>query len=234
MTLLSIIQDACDRIGIPQPSAVVTSADQQIITLLAYAQQEGIELSRRATWQKLTKEVTFTSIASETQTAVIPADFDRFVPETFYNRTRKREVLGPLSPQEWQAQKGITATVLFDSFRIRGGNFLLLPTPPAGDTYAFEYVSNQWCESAGGTDQSAWAADSDVGLLDEEVMTLGVVWRFKKGKGFDYGEDFRSYELQADQAIARDGAKRKLNFSAENKYDRPRYPGIPEGTWNLS
>lgn len=233
MTLLSLVQKACARIGIPEPSAIISSSDQQVITLLGFAQQEGIELSRRATWQKLAKEKTFTATATETQTGVIPSDFDRFIPETFYNRSRFREVLGPLSPQEWQAQKSILATVLFDSFRQRGGDILMLPVPSAGDTYAYEYVSNQWCESSGGTPQSAWTADGDVGLLDEELMTLGVVWRFRQAKGFEYGEAFRTYETQVAQAIARDGSKRKLNFASESRYDRPRYPGVVEGSWNL-
>jgi hypothetical protein len=233
MTLLTIVQGACDRIGIPRPTAVISSTDQQVLALLGFAQQEGKELARRGAWQALTAEQTFTSIASQTQTGAVPSDLDRFIQETFYNRTRKRQVIGPLSPQEWQAQLAITATVVYDTFRQRGNDILMIPTPPAGDTYAYEYVSKNWCTSAAGTNQSAWAADSDVARLDEELFTLGLVWRFKQAKGFDYAEAFRTYETQVTQALSRDGDKRTLNFANQRLFDTPRYPGVVEGSWNL-
>jgi hypothetical protein len=233
MTLLTIVQGACDRIGIPRPTAVIGSTDQQVLALLGYAQQEGKELARRGAWQALTAEQTFLSVASQTQTGAVPADLDRFIQETFYNRTRKRQVIGPLSPQEWQAQLAITATVVYDTFRQRGNDILMIPTPPAGDTYAYEYVSKNWCTSAAGTAQPAWLADSDTAKLDEELFILGLVWRFRQAKGFDYAEAFRTYETQVAQALARDGDKRTLNFANQRLFDTPRYPGVVEGSWNL-
>lgn len=233
MTLLTIVQGACDRIGIPRPTAVIGTTDQQVLALLGFAQQEGKELARRGAWQALTSEQTFLSVASQTQTGAVPSDLDRFIPETFYNRTRKRQVIGPLSPQEWQAQLAITATVVYDTFRQRGNDILMIPTPPAGDTYAYEYVSKNWCTSAAATNQAAWTADSDVARIEEELFILGLVWRFRQAKGFDYAEAFRSYETQVTQALARDGDKRTLNFANQRLFDVPRYPGVVEGSWNL-
>jgi len=234
VSLLTIVQAAADRISIPRPSAVIGSSDQQVRQLSSLADQEGRELARRAMWQALTKEKTFTSIASETQTGAIPSDFDRMVPGTFFNRTRKRMVTGPLSSQEWQDLKGRTVVVYFDAFRIRNDALLLQPTPPAGETYAFEYVSMEWCESSdGATDRSAWAADTDVAKLDEEIITLGVIWRFLRMKGLDYSEAFRTYEVQVTQMIARDGAKRSLNMASGRDYRQPRVPQFPDGNWNL-
>jgi hypothetical protein len=232
MTLLTICQDAADRIGISRPSSVIASTDQQALRLLGYAKQEGKALARRHTWQKLTTEQTFTATATTVQSTAIPTDFDRFVDETFFNRTRKRPVYGPLNAQEWQFAQSVVSTVLVESFRQRGDSVLLTPTPTAGDTYAFEYISKNWCESSGGTDQATWAADADVGLLSEELMTLGVVWRFKHGQGFDYSEDFRNYEMEVAQAILQDGGKRTLNTAGRNR-SWHRAPFIQDGSWNL-
>jgi hypothetical protein len=79
--------------------------------------------------------------------------------------------------------------------------------PVAGDTIAFEWVSKNWVTvAAGGT--STWTADADTGLLDEEIMTQGVIWRWKAAKGLEYAEDYNKYErLVADQ-MGRDGGKR--------------------------
>lgn len=234
MTILSICNDAVDRIAITLSGTTVFSNTADTARQMrALANQEGKELMRRGSWQALTTEKTFTSIAQETQTGVIPSDFDHMLNETFYNRTRKRQVTGPLSSRDWQAQKSIIATVLYDSYRIRGNSVLMIPVPPAGDTYAFEYISKNFVLDNASTPKAAFTADTDTSILDEELITLGVIWRFLKAKGFDYSEAFRTYELQVSQALARDGSKRTINFAQQVNYGRPRYPGVQDGSWNL-
>lgn len=233
MSLLTLIQNTAGRVGITRPTSAYSSTDQQVIQLVALAQQEGKELAKRHSWQKLTSEKTFTSIAAETQTSAIPDDFDRFVDETFFNRTMKRFVDGPLTPQEWQYHKGVVATTIIEAFRVRGNSLMLTPTPAAGSTYAYEYVSKNWCESSDGTDQSAWAADTDVGILDEELMTLGVIWRWQRAKNLDYAESFNTYEMQVAQAITRDGGKPRLNTGRDTSHRAARRPTIQEGSWSL-
>lgn len=232
-----MIQGAADRLGVVRPSSVVGSADQQVRQLLALAQQEGKELARRYPFQVLVKEKTFTAIAAETQTSVIPSDFDRFVSDTFYNRTKKREVEGPLNAQEWQSYKASTTTVLFDAVRVRGDSLLLAPTPSAGDSYAFEYVSTWWCTTAASTSGTlaAWVSDTDIGILPEEIMTLGIVWRFLRAKGLDYAEAFRSYEQAIMQRQGWDGGKRVSNMARGGfSSNLPRRPSFPDGSWSLS
>lgn len=232
MSLLTLVQNVCDRVGVTRPSSAYNSTDQQVLQLVSLAQQEGIELAKRHTWQVLTAEKTFTSIASETQTGAIPSDFDRIIDETFYNRTAKRKLKGPLTPQQWQFHKGAVATTLIEAFRIRGSAIMIAPTPSAGSTYAYEYVSKNWCESSGGTDQAAWAADTDTGILPEELMTLGVIWRWQRAKGLDYDESFTTYERQLAIAISRDGGKPTLSASRSPDYSA-RLPIIKDGSWSL-
>ena len=101
------------------------------------------------------------------------------------------------------------------------------PTPSSGDTIAYEYVTKNWCQSSGET-QSQWSADSDTALIDDELHTIGIIWRFKKSKGFDYSEDFRTYELQVAQAILRDGAKPRLYTDGMQNERTPNAPQVPE------
>lgn len=235
MSLLSLVQGACDRIGLPRPSVVVGSSDTQVRQLFGLAQQEGKELSRRGPWQELTKEKTFNATATEEQSGAIPADFERMIEGTFWNRTQDRRVVGPLTPQKWQMLQTGLYSLVWDAFRIRGTALLMSPAPAAGDSMAFEYVSTYWCSDASGTtERAAWVADDDVGLLDEELMTLGVVWRFKKAKGLDYSEEFRSYEHLVERKLPNDGAMAMVDLNgdrldgASGAYD----PFIPEGNWS--
>jgi hypothetical protein len=235
MSLLTIVQDACDRIGLPRPSVVVGAADTQVRQLFGLAQQEGKELSRRGPWQELTKEKSITATATETQTGGIPADFERMIEGTFWNRTQDRRVVGPLTPQKWQMLQTGLYSLVWDAFRIRGTEILMSPVPTDGDTLVYEYVSKYWCTDASGTtERAAWAADDDVSLLDEELMTLGVIWRFKKAKGLDYSEEYRSYEQLIERKIANDGAMGIVDLNGDRMdggggtYD----PFIPEGNWS--
>ena len=74
MSLLTIIQDTTDRLGIIRPSSVVGSSDPQVRQLLALAQQEGKELSRRHNWTALINEKTFTAALTAAQSGAIPTE----------------------------------------------------------------------------------------------------------------------------------------------------------------
>lgn len=234
-TLLSICQNVADRIGLVRPSSVVGATDPQLRSLLSLANQEGRDLARRHAWQRLTKEKTFTTVATEAQTNALPDDFDRFVPETFYNRTKARPVEGPLTAQEYADYKGRLSTWAFEKFRLRGNDILILPTPAAGETMAYEYVSLWWAALASDTTTGVadeFENDSDEPLLDSEAVTLGVSWRFLRARGLDYSEPFAQYENAVAQLIGRDGGTRRLSMGPPQAF-RPRPPSPPEGNWNI-
>lgn len=227
-TLLSIVQDACDRIGLVRPTSVIGSADHQARQLLAMANLEGREQARRHAWQGITFEQTFSTVAQEEQTGAIPAGFDRFVPDTIYNRTRTRRLAGPMTPQEWAAYKGSASTVVFDAFRIRGTALLYAPVPGVGETVAYEYVSKYWCASSedAAADQSSFLSDDDVIFLDDELFTQGVCWRFQRSRGLDYAETFAQYELHLATLIGRDGGARMLDMGEPRRFKRGAVTGI--------
>lgn len=228
MSLLSMIQNAARRLSIPVPSVVVASSDIQVLQLLQCAQDEGRSLASRHLWQALTTEKTFTTVAAAAQTNAIPSDFDRIVPETMYNRTRTRRVWGPVSNDEWQEYQATLAARVDPAFRIRGSSLLITPTPTAGDTVAYEYISKNWCQTSGGTGQSAWAADTDTGVLDEPLMTLGVIWRFRADKGLDYANSQSEYERRVADAILNDGARPRLGMDARPQQFKPTAPTVPD------
>jgi hypothetical protein len=234
MSLLTIIQDAATELKLVKPATVIGSTDPNAPQLLALANKEGKELARRFDWQALTKEATFATVASETQTtlsAIGASDFDHIVNETMWNRTQNWRVLGPLNPDEWQRKKASAAQAAIGNwFRIRGDAILFYPTPAAGENIYFEYVSSKWCQSSGGTAQSSWAADTDTALINEEIIRLGIIWRFRKAKGFDYGEDFRTYEAALENEFGADSGSAAIDMTGE-----PEMLGthLPEGSWNL-
>lgn len=230
MTLLSLIRDVCAEVGVPRPSAVYAATDPTMRAMLSHAQEEGATLARLGPWQALRKEKTFTSLAAETQTAMVATDLASFVNGTFWNRTRRRPLIGPVTPQEWQRMKASTTSPVNDTFTYRGNDILINPAPSAGHTFAYEYQSKNWCESSGGTDQAAWAADTDVGLLDERLMKLGIIWRFKKQRGLAFDADYALWEFAVRDALAKESPHDIVNFSDAPGPVRPRI-WTQEGDW---
>lgn len=230
MSLLTVIQNAASRMsGITRPSLVVSSTDPTVIQLLALAQETGKALSREGSWRALTAEATFTTVAAAAQTSSIPADFDWYLPDTMFNRTRRRRVSGPLTPEQWQLAQATLVTYVNPAFRMRGTSILISPTPSAGESVAYEYMTTKWCQNAAGdTPQAAWVADTDTALVDEELHTLGIIWRWRKSKGLDYAEDFNTYEYQVAQALLRDGGKPRLSMGPNVNERVPTSPQIPE------
>lgn len=179
MTLLTICQDAADELQVTRPGSVVANTDDDARRLLRYANRVGKDLMRRHHWSTIRKEHTFTAVSGETQTGILPDDFDRIIPECFWDRSNKNLISGPVSATQWQGLKtyGYTDTQT-PKFAQRGTAILILPELSGGETLAFEYVSNEWSENSGGIGGAQWTADDDTAKLDEELITLGVIFEW--------------------------------------------------------
>ena len=234
MTLLSIVTNISNEIGFGAPASVIGSSDATAIQMLALSNKGGKQLAKRGKgiggWAVLTTEHTFTTTASTAEYA-LPSDFDWLIADTLWDRTNFFKLRGPVSPQEWQQIKsGVLASSTGPRRRVRikpsaatepatsVKAFFVEPTPATtGDTLVFEYMSKSWCEAAGGTNQVAWAADTDVGILDEYLLELDLKWRFKKEKGVEFGDDKKEFELELSQALARDGGAKVLSMGGPSE-----------------
>lgn len=238
MSLLTIIENVTEDLGIATPTTVINNTDRQIVQLLAIANREGRDLASRFGWSRLITEKTYTIISGRDQgafnsTICTGGDFDYLVNQTMWNRTTDLPIVGPVSESDRQAFKAFSVTGPYQRYWVQGGHLYLDPAPSGGDTLAFEYKSKFWCESsATSAGQSKWNDDSDLGRLDEDLMTLGIIWRWRQRKGLDYAEDMRTYETRVADAIVRDKSGRTLNL---NGGDDNRTPGtlVPSGNWIL-
>lgn len=226
-TALDVIQRFTNAVGIPEPDTGVANPADDVVQMVELLNQECRDLSRRHDWQALTFEATFTTVATQSQgtlSSLIGAtqQLRRIVNETIWNRTTQQPVIGPVSRREWQARMALSLSGPYSQYRIRGNELLFDPVPAAGDTCAFDYVSKCWCTDSGGTTYRAnVAADTDILLLDEEIIQAGLEWRWLRKKGLSYAEEFATYEGMVKRAIGDDGTRRRLNMADSNTGYRP-------------
>lgn len=212
-SLLTLVQNAADELGIPRPSAVVGSSDQTVRQLLALMQREGEELSAREGpsqgWPHLVREHTFSTV-NGTADYALPTAFRYYINGTQWDRTNKWPLNGPTSPQKWQELKsGIVTSAKPYRFRIKANSLgvrrvFFDPTPTTVDACVIEFISTFWCANAAGTvPQSIWTLDTDIALLPEELFTLGLKWRFRRAKGLDASVEYQTYEDAVSRELGR-------------------------------
>ena len=99
--------------------------------------------------------------------------------------------------------------------------------PDAVYAIHYTYASTDLVRNAAGnTFYSAYGTtDTDVALIDEDLITMGLKWRFLRQKGLPYSEEFGDYERAAQRAMARDGGSRPVYLDGPRLV---RYPGVPE------
>ena len=135
----------------------------------------------------------------------LPADYDREIPQTEWNRTTRWPMLGPKSAQEWQTYKGgIVSAGPRQRFRILNNAFQINPPPPAGEVIAFEYMSNAWVTGANGDSKQVFTADDDTCIFPDSLMLTGLKTQWKQSKGFDVSFDANEFRLLLERAKAQD------------------------------
>jgi len=224
-TLLQLVQQTANEIGIPEPSQLFGATDDTSKQLVALAQREGKEMAEFANdsggWQVLHKEYTFTTVNGQADYA-LPTDFAYFLSQTFWDNSYKWELLGPITAQQKNILKyGIVGGSIRRKFYVRNNKMYLDPVPTVtGDIIAYDYYSNAWCESSGGTAQSLWVADLDVYKLDEESFIKGIKWRYLRAQGLDYSQEYNDYMTELVKVKGRDGGAPVLSLVSGSIYPK--------------
>lgn len=136
----------------------------------------------------------------------LPADFLSQINMTHWDRNQHWEVLGPVTPQQWEYLKSGIITVgprLF--YRLLGTYFQIFPLPSEYTSrIVFEYNSTYWVEAEDGTLKEKCTADTDSIIFPENMFVLGLKAFYKQAKGMDYTGDYQLYLSELGKAKAHD------------------------------
>lgn len=235
MSLLTVAQAVAEEVGLPAPGSIVGNSDKTAKQLFRLINRSGRLLAKR-NWTILQKEATVTT-SNGTPSYSLESDFDRLIDETGWDRTNYWQLRGPMTAAEWQVFKSglIASAAVQSNFRIKAdtrvNKVFIDPTPTGTRTLVYEYASSQWVKDSGNTTgKTAYAVDTDVAIISEELIEMDVIWRFLARKGFAYAEEKLEAENQIDKAFAEDGGKKILDLGGP----RRRAPvNLPEGNFGL-
>jgi hypothetical protein len=235
MTLLDLIKEFSARRGLPAPTLVIGSQDDQLLQFVGLLNEVLEDLTTRYVGTALQKQATWTMLPTESQGKVkdlFPFGFKWIINETFWDRTQQQPIPGTTSPAQWQAMKASNSVGIHLIYRIMGGELLLAGTLAEGHQLALEYASDWAVSSTDGLYKAFFTADTDTCLFPDSVLLAGLNWKFRLEKGMKYAEAFRSYEVALAEFNGHDGGKPVLSMDGGCFDARPGIV-VPAGNWRI-
>lgn len=211
MTVLSACQDAIARLVSRRPASVFGNDDEICVEISSLANEAAADISKSNDWQALTEFYTITADGTSS-TYSAPPDYDRMVQAT--------EIFDPnnwcwgfahvVDYGQWILRQAQGVGLYPGIWMLRKNLFNFYPIPAAGREAVFPYISNAWATSSEGQAKTAFDRDDDLFALDDRLLTLALIWRWKAMKVMDYQEDIRNYDIALSQAMARDKGSRVI------------------------
>lgn len=217
MSLITIANKIADTTSGPRPATIIGNTNPESQSYLRSISKVGLRLMKLYPWNILRKEHTFTGSGAETLIAAasMPSDFDRFIPETFWQRSTSILLSGPVSAARWASLKASSYIGDEIYFTYRGGDVLALPTVSSGASLAFEYISNQYIRSSGGAAQATWQADTDTSVIDEELIALAATYDWLANEGLPAQQAFADFKAYFDTLQDNENATENIAVTAD-------------------
>lgn len=224
-TLKQILDQVNDEIGFDLPTTYIGSTDPNIRQLVARTNGLAVQL-RDLRLQKLVRQAFIdlgtggtVDLAEDPNGQIswwpFPDDFYAVVPDTTYQNGRIDAALWPTPADDWAylisrvGPQGLRIFVRTIQQRI------YVFSPDASQSLQFEYISRFPIDGAPinpGTPQPSavvpretFATDRDVWLLDDRLLELNVIVRYKIDKGLDATDDRETLRLYTNELRGRDG-----------------------------
>jgi len=162
----------------------------------------------------------------------LPSDYDRQTDRTHYDKSKRWEMLGPETPQQWQFLKSsYISTGPRMRYRIMGGEFQIWPIISTNEYLGYEYISNAWADSAAGVPQTSFVLDTDTCIFTDRLMVLALKKKYFEVKGFDSSSYQRDYDMELNISKANDQGSATLSFAPRAANVLIGYENIPDANY---
>lgn len=203
-SILTIIQEAAPRIGLAVPSAVFSSTTRELIEIQEVANDCAQMCARSHRWRNLLQTATYTGDGS-TEDFDLPDDFD-WMPdgEDIWGSENKVALEPVTDTNDWLGREVLGLTNAFPAWILYGRQIHIRPALPDSETAQHFYQSTAVCSNDALTPKSSFTLDTDLYRLDERLLKLAIVYRWRMLKELPYAEQMNDYEDLKEKLIFRD------------------------------
>jgi hypothetical protein len=213
MTTLSVIQDACTSgIALEKPTAVFGSATREHIELASLINEAGYMIAAAHEWQTLNKIATITGDGSD-ETFALPADFDRMLEKSQLWSSSLETPLTPVSDRdEWLSLEVQAFDFVINAWIIYANQIHVKPALASGVTVKYFYQSHHWAQTSALANVDEFSADTDTFRLNNRLLKLALVYKWREMKGLPYAENMADYQDLLAKLINRDKGSRIIRI----------------------
>lgn len=207
MTLLSVVQDVCAVVGVQVPTSVFSNITNN--RTMQEMLENAIEMAQRIAydnrdWTRF--RTTHTYQGDGVTTAFdLPDNFKRMLLTA--NVWRSISNMTPMrfepDTDRWLQRRSQDFYDAYGEWTMLGGQMHIQPVMGGNVTAYFPYLDKNCIQNANGVGER-FMSDSDSFLLDERLLKLGMIWRWKSQKGAPYSEDMGSYGDALTYAMGQD------------------------------
>jgi len=199
MTFLASAQKASLRLIAKKPMQFFASTNTFEQEICDLSSEVCEDIVKRKDWRKLTvlKELTGDGVI---QGFDLPDDWDHMPKGMMIHQKDwwgwNFVQVSDLS--DWLTLLNGAVEVTPGTWIVLDGQTQFIPALPDGNVAQYYYISKNIVQN-GLTRQSAFTADDQSLVLDETLLTLGLIWMWKAQKGMAYQQDFDNYETRLDE-----------------------------------
>lgn len=207
MSLYEICRSVLAETGWTVFTSIATNTDQTAIQIKEICNTELESLANEYDWMHLRSTYTFNTVVGQ-RIYIMPDDFDHIDRHSVFNQDQYVSVRGSIPIEEWQFRRhGLLSDIINNKFRLmhNGDNYAieLAAEPSSVTTMVLEYYSNNLVMGDDDTPKRLFALDTDVSRVPEEIVKLGVKWRFRRVKGMDFTAELAEYNNHISKKFAR-------------------------------
>lgn len=212
MSFLTACQSSALRLIGRKPNTFFSSQDTFEMEIVDLANEVAKVIADQHDWQVLTKVHTLTGDGVTTSFS-LPSDYDRQLFDSrIYDATNWAwGYCRVVRADEWLAlQIRDFATITPGFWTLLENQLQFLPAPPDTEEAKFMYIGNSIVRDENGNLKSSFTADSDTFVLDERLLTLGIIWRWREQKRLESAADQANYDALYSDIAGRDGGAKPI------------------------
>lgn len=226
MAIATAMQSAALVLVGKKPASFFGSPEKFEMELADLVNEVAEDVARYQDWQALQKVASL--VGDGTATAFdLPTDYSRMLKDSdvansayrLWGSFRYDNVNDFLRDQAsgFRASPG--------GWIITGGQIQFNPAPSG--TTTFPYISSKWALADDGASRKAqFDADTDMFVLPERLLKLGLIWRWRENKKLDASGDQEAFTKALDEYAFSDGGSRVYRYNGRRSFPgtRPAWP----------
>lgn len=232
MTILS----ACQLAAIPlvgrKPTTIFSSQKPFETELSALVQVAARDIAKERDWQALTRLQE--SQGDDTTIAFpLPDDYDRLpVDSEVHSANWQTWKYHPIrSLNDWLDIQTLVTAQAPGYWIILENKMQIYPPMASTEKARYYYISENIATDKNGTPKAVITSDTDRFNLDENLLTLSLIWRWRSLKRLEYAEDMANYQRELAKVGGRDKGATLLATGRKRYHNSAgiAYPGVLPG-----